>query len=154
MFQQLAGNQRKSALDAGRLPGQLQWRFTTEPCWACAAGMLGQYANGTKDDYTGEDSMGFTRCGRRSGGNRIVGAAADFICNQQVDSCDKVDTIAKDLPKYKGKGNSTAATDQAAKKEHPASPGSTDSSKSTSGPTKGTKEKNQKRAEAPRKRNY
>lgn len=105
VFEQLAGSQRTEAVQAGRLPGQVQWQFIAEPCWACYAGLNGTTLDGGKDSCKGQDNMGFTRCGRKHGGERIVGAAADYVCNQQVTSCQDADKITPGLPKFKGKSD-------------------------------------------------
>jgi hypothetical protein len=107
LFMQMAGKQRDQALNAGRLPNAIQWRFIDMPCWGCYAGLPGVTLNGTVDSCQGYDSMGFLRCGNMTGSDRIVGAAADFVCNQNVGSCQQASKIAAKVPHRYGLGNST-----------------------------------------------
>lgn len=81
-FEILAGKGVKKALDDGHLPGSILFRFIEEPCWACNAGLPGMLPNGTKDDCTGEDYLGYPRCGRKSGNDRVLGPHAALVCNR------------------------------------------------------------------------
>ncbi|UZJ55140.1 hypothetical protein CBS101457_004460 [Exobasidium rhododendri] len=99
VFEELAGKNKDKALEDGHISGEVLWNFSSEPCWGCAAGLPGKLPDGKEDTCEGQDNAGNTRCGRRRGNDRILGASSAFICNQQVDTCEKVNALIPNLPK-------------------------------------------------------
>lgn len=116
VFEQLAGKQRKELVANGSLPDSVMWNFIAAPCWTCYAGLPSVLPDGTKDNCTGQDNMGFTRCGRKMGGERIVGAASAFVCNQQVDSCGEASAIIPQIPQIANTTKVPATTPMGAAK--------------------------------------
>ncbi|PWN33404.1 uncharacterized protein FA14DRAFT_185179 [Meira miltonrushii] len=85
VFVELAGDDSSTALQKGRLSGDLQWRFIIEPCKGCAMGYPGIFLNGTTDPCTGHDSHGLLRCGR----SNLSGQDVNKVCNANVQTCPK-----------------------------------------------------------------
>lgn len=108
LFKKLAGSQEKEAIARGDLGGPINWRYIEQPCWAAYAGLPGTLLNGKQDPAQGPDFEGNLRCGRKHGGERIVGPSAAQVCNKGIKNCAQANKIAATLPKYKGSSEGVA----------------------------------------------